>query len=880
MRAVRILPLLLLLTLTPSAVFSADPPAPAGPPAAAPAAAPPGGGAAKPETAEKGGAKTKPEKGGRMSRREQNAAIKKLPQQYRDWLTEVDVLITDEEKATFLGLEKDYQRDAFIKRFWEVRDPIPGTPRNELLDRWNSRVEEAKASFGSLIDDRSRVLLLNGEPAAIFKSDCSTLLWPLEAWFYAGSDRLGEEFLVVFYRKWGAGFFRIWNPLEGVDTLFVESGFGNGNSHSLAEVADGCINGDKIAGAISWVASRAMEYTTLQSRIESRPPGPKGEWVSSFGAYSTDVAPGAVPLKASLDIDFPGRHQNRTAVQGLLNVTARDAAQAKLGEHVSYDFLINGEVLQNGQLFDSFRYKFDLPGTEAPEAKLPIVFQRYLRPGDYTLIVKLEDINSGKVFRDERKLAVPAVDKALPAPPPTEMEAAAARLLEEANRAISNGETTVKLVPPHGELQTGMLRFDTLTTGSDIANVTFALDGKPILTKKRPPYSVELDLGHLPRTRKLSVTAFDNRGAQLASDELLVNAAGHRFKVRLTEPRRGQKYASSLLAQADVDVPDGDSIERVEFFLNESKLATLYQPPYQQPIVLPKNQPLSYVRAVAYLPDGNSTEDLVFVNAPDYLEQLDVQFVELYASVLDRAGHPVTNLKQKDFSVLEDGKPQEIARFERVTDLPIHAAVAVDISASMEPNLAKAQQAALSFLQGTIQPKDRAAVVVFNDHPNLTVKFTNDVKSLAGGLAGLKAERGTALYDTIVFSLYYFNGIKGQRALLLLSDGKDEGSRFSYEDALEYARRAGVTIYTIGLGKEVEKKKMEKFAEETGGRSFFVQNAAELEGIYATIEHDLRSQYLIAYQSGNTSGSTEFRTVELKVAQPGLEAKTMRGYYP
>jgi Ca-activated chloride channel family protein len=215
-----------------------------------------------------------------------------------------------------------------------------------------------------------------------------------------------------------------------------------------------------------------------------------------------------------------------------------------------------------------------------------------------------------------------------------------------------------------------------------------------------------------------------------------------------------------------------------------------------------------------------------------------------------------------------------------VTDLPIHAAVAIDISASMEPNLPQAQQAALRFLQDTLQPKDRAAVVVFNDHPNLTVKFTNDTKALAGGLAGLKAERGTALYDTLVFTLYYFNGIKGQRAVLLLSDGKDEGSRFSYEDALEYARRAGVAIYTIGLGKDVDKKKMEKFAEETGGRSFFLQNAAGLEAIYSTIEQDLRSKYLIAYQSGNTSGTTEFRTVELKVAQPGLEAKTMRGYYP
>jgi len=193
----------------------------------------------------------------------------------------------------------------------------------------------------------------------------------------------------------------------------------------------------------------------------------------------------------------------------------------------------------------------------------------------------------------------------------------------------------------------------------------------------------------------------------------------------------------------------------------------------------------------------------------------------------------------------------------------------------------QARQAALQFLQETVRPKDRAAVILFNDRPTLTTKFTNDHLKLAGGLAGIKAERGTALYDTIVFSLYYNNGIKGQRAVLLLSDGKDEGSRFTFDDAMEYARRAGVTIYAIGLGGDVDKKKMEKIAEETGGRYFEAGTTAQLAGIYATIEKELRSQYLIAYQSTNTSGSNDFRTVELKVVgKKELEAKTMRGYYP
>jgi VWFA-related protein len=589
---------------------------------------------------------------------------------------------------------------------------------------------------------------------------------------------------------------------------------------------------------------------------------------------------GATPLPAKLDLEFPGRYQNRTVVQGVLSVPSDAAGKAALGSANTYNLQLNGEVLQDGKLFDIFRYKFDFPPTAAASGEnLPVIFQRYLRPGDYSMIVKLEDLNSGKIFRDERKITVPASDRVAPAPP-SETNEESARLLAEANAAIANGETSLKLIRPFGELQTGMQRFDTLTTGSNIDQVTFALDGKPVLTKKRPPFSVELDLGNIPRPRNLSAVARDASGAEVAGDEMIINSAANRFQVRLVDPQRGKHYDRSLLARAEVKVPENQTVERVEFFVNETRVATLYQPPYQQPIALPKGEEIAYVRAVAYLADGNSTENLVFVNAPENLSEVNINFVELYTTVLDKQRRPVEGLEAKDFAVSEDGARQEIARFEKVTDLPIHAAVALDVSASMEASLDRAKQAALEFFQQTIRPKDRAAVITFNDHPNLSVKFTNDVPALAGGLAGLKAERGTALYDSVIFTLFYFTGIKGQRALLLLSDGKDEGSRFTYDDALDYARRAGVTIYSIGLGDDADKRKLSRLAEETGGRSFFLKSAEELPGIYATIERELRSQYLIAYQSSNISGGNDFRSVELKVGKPGLEAKTIRGYYP
>jgi Ca-activated chloride channel homolog len=474
----------------------------------------------------------------------------------------------------------------------------------------------------------------------------------------------------------------------------------------------------------------------------------------------------------------------------------------------------------------------------------------------------------------------------MPAAARSPEEAESARVLAEAERALRSGETTVKLIPPAGELQSGMQRFDTLTTGTGIAKVTFSLDGKPVLTKRAPPFSVELDLGTSPRTRTLAVAAFDSQGNTLATDEIQINAApGNRFRVHLVEPQPGKRYESSLLARAEVEAPEDETVQRVEIYLNDTRVATLYQPPYVHPVVLPRGESLSYVRAVAYLTDGTSAEHLVFVNAPVDMAQVNVDYVELYTTVLDRQGRPVTaDLTAKDFSVSEDGVRQQIARCERVTGLPIHAAVAIDISASMEPNLDQAKGAAFQFLQRLVSPKDRAEVITFNDHPALGVRFTRDVKALAGGLAGLKAERGTALYDSLIFSFYTFNGLKGRRALLLLSDGKDEGSRYTFNDALEYARRSGVAIYTVGIDLSTQnadiRLKLSRLADETGGRFFFIERAKELEGIYETIQKELRSQYLLAYQSSKEANDDKFRTVEVRMAKPGMEAKTVKGYYP
>ena len=793
--------------------------------------------------------------------------VRELPQEFLDWLVAVDPLITAREKVAFLELDKDYQRHAFIRRFWESRDPYEQTPRNELKDRWDSRLHYVRSTFGSLFDDRARIYLLHGQPQQVIQVKCTTTRIPVEVWAYSDSDHVDFSFLVVFVRPRGQGQARVYRAANA--------------SAYRQTVSDafGCLHGERLGGVMSYVENGNGEYEVKLARALAKPQPSSEEWIDNFVAHSTELPEGAQILTAGLELGFPGRHDNRTVLQGVVTVPRGEARAADFAGHRSYDFLLNGEVVLGDELFESFRYRFGFPAGPGEDAHLPLAFQRYLRPGEYRLVLRLEDLNGGRFWRREQRLVVPASDG--PRIAEETIDSETARLFEEATAAILSGETTVRIIPPPGDLQAGFVRIDTLATG-EVERIRFLLDDRLVVTRNRPPFNVEIDLGEFPRRHLLTAEALDGDGAVVASDEIELNAGGNRFAVRLLSPEPGKSYRQSLRAEAEVEVPDGRRIDKVEIYLDETLMATLYQEPYVQPLPVPEGAGLSYVRTVAYLEDGNSTEDVVFVNAPANLEQIDVQFVELYATVLDGNGRPIQGLSQEDFAVAEDGVPQRVARFERVENLPIHAGILIDTSGSMHRSLGQVRQAALTFLQHTITPKDRAAVITFSKFPRLAVKLTNDLSALGGGLAGLAPEGETALYDSLIFGLYYFTGIRGQRTILLLSDGKDESSRFSFEETLEYARRAGVTIYSIGLALDSgdARVKLAKLAEETGGRSFFIDDVSRLEDIYVSIERDLRSQYLVAYQSSSSDESDGFRSVELSVDVPRAKVHTISGYYP
>jgi VWFA-related protein len=292
---------------------------------------------------------------------------------------------------------------------------------------------------------------------------------------------------------------------------------------------------------------------------------------------------------------------------------------------------------------------------------------------------------------------------------------------------------------------------------------------------------------------------------------------------------------------------------------------------------------LAYLTVIAELDDGARAEDVRFLNVPSFMDEVEVDLVELYTAVVDRNNRLVRGLDSDRFKVFEDGRPQAIAKFELVENLPLTVGVTIDTSGSMIESLGEAKRAAVDFLENIITPKDQSFAVSFSNRPVLLMTRTSDVGAVAAALDDLHAIGNTALHDSVVTSLYYFRGVRGRRALVLLSDGEDTASTIPWKDALDYARKTGVVIYPIGLNIGMTalgvRDKLNSLARETGGRAFYISKAVELAGVYDVIEEELRSQYLITYASDAPPDATAFRAVEVRMRNR-MKARTISGYYP
>ncbi len=274
----------------------------------------------------------------------------------------------------------------------------------------------------------------------------------------------------------------------------------------------------------------------------------------------------------------------------------------------------------------------------------------------------------------------------------------------------------------------------------------------------------------------------------------------------------------------------------------------------------------------------------------DQTYRVSVDLVNVFCSVWDKNTNSfLTNLTRDDFAVYEDNQKQEIKNFNRETNLPLTLALLVDTSQSVAPKLKFEQDAATAFFQSVLRDRDRAMLVEFDSGVTLIQDFTGDPNKMAKQIRLLRAAGGTALYDAIYLSCdEKLIRETGRKAMVILSDGEDQSSKTTFDQAMEMALKAEATIFSISINRggffgvgdtKNGDRVLKQLADETGGRAFFPFKVEELDDAFRQINQELRSQYNIGYLSSNTRRDGTYRKVEIKIGEKGLKLSYRRGYY-
>jgi VWFA-related protein len=312
-------------------------------------------------------------------------------------------------------------------------------------------------------------------------------------------------------------------------------------------------------------------------------------------------------------------------------------------------------------------------------------------------------------------------------------------------------------------------------------------------------------------------------------------------------------------------------------------------------------EPLS---RLANLPQDNQQP------VPDSSQTLKVQtnLVNVFVTARDKKNAVLTDLKQEDFKVFEDGVEQKVAYFSKDMNLPITLAILVDTSGSMQNILGAEQDAASRFVRTVMRKKDEALVISFDFDVNLLADFTEDPEVLDRGIRRAQISAvssggvitpgtvpqgnagGTNLYDAVYLACHDELATEaGRKAVVILSDAEDTGSKLSLNESIEAAQRADAVIHFLRLSDEPFYFNMgtsyngsgvaRKMADETGGREVEIRNEKNLEGAFSVIAEELRSQYVVGYYPTNEKRDGSFRKIKVEVARSDTKILARKGYY-
>jgi VWFA-related protein len=306
----------------------------------------------------------------------------------------------------------------------------------------------------------------------------------------------------------------------------------------------------------------------------------------------------------------------------------------------------------------------------------------------------------------------------------------------------------------------------------------------------------------------------------------------------------------------------------------------------------PKPRPASQPQNTTAQPArvAQSSNEAAAAQGPPTIIRSTVNEVNVVFAVTDKHNHYVKDLKASDFRVLDNRMPPaNIRSFASETNLPLRVGLLVDSSNSIRDRFRFEQQAAIEFLNQIIRPsRDEAFVLGFDTTPEITQDFTGNAERLANGVRMLRPGGGTAMYDAIYGAcrdkLEKKNAEGGvRRAIILLSDGEDNQSRVTRDDAIEEAERADVVVYTISTNVSGTKtrgdKILEAIADATGGRAFFPFKIEEVADAFSQIQEELRSQYAISYKPADFVADGKYRTIDIETLNKKYKVRGRKGYF-
>ncbi len=410
--------------------------------------------------------------------------------------------------------------------------------------------------------------------------------------------------------------------------------------------------------------------------------------------------------------------------------------------------------------------------------------------------------------------------------------------------------------------------------GFDGAKVAVSVDGQQVAAGVLSPYHVTVDFGPTPVQHKITVTATSPHGKCTRWTET-INEGNLPLSVNVKAID-----AASGLFEAETTAPADDPIAIIQLWDNGQVAAEVTQAPYRF-TVPPQILATGFVQVTARTKSGEEAADFWSPAGNVHVGELQVRTVPIFVSVVDRDGVTHDNIDRSLFRVLDNGAEAKIIEFGKAFDQPISIALLLDSSASMTDSMKRATKAASEFVQHALKQGDRCSVTAVQDVPRRKQPLTDDREAIAKALDGITPSGRTALYDSVASAIRELRDEKNRRAIVLLTDGDDTTSNWSFEETENLAREAGIPIYFIVYEGENEARNLDRLsymATQTGG---FVATATQqnLMARYDEIERDLRAQFAITYQVSDFGKSNEWRNVRVLVNSPKLTARTIKGYF-